>query len=76
MNASGQRGRTAGISMAVIIVIIGAICLGVFLLFRRLREKNRAEALIQANDYEIHHLDSDDDTAKAGCQQMRVHYTI
>src|SRR6218665_447105 len=75
MNLTGERGHAAGISLAVILMIIGAIiCLGAFLLYRRHRRNNQTEEdLLQANEEEIHQLDSDDDTTKSGCNQMRVH---
>ena len=76
MNVSGQRGHAVGISLTVILVVTGLICLGAFLLFRRHQKKNRSEALIQANEEEIHQLDSDDDTTKAGCNQMCVHMCV
>ncbi len=72
MNVSGQRGHAVGITLAVILVVTGAICLGAFLLFRQHRQKNRSEALIQMTEDEIHQLDSDDHTTKSGCNQMLV----
>src|SRR6218665_1664848 len=69
MNLTGQHGHAAGISVAVVLVVTGAICLGAFLLFRRHLKKKRPQLLMPESAEEIHTLDDledDIDTTKAG----------
>src|SRR6218665_3305887 len=51
-SVSAQHGHAVGISLAVILVVTGAICLGAFLLFRRHRKKRRSGVGMQANEEE------------------------
>jgi len=62
MSVSGERGHPIGISLTVILVVTGAICLGVFLLFRRRRAKNRSEVRI--------HMELEADSTEAGSDQV------
>ena len=66
MSVSGQRGRAVGISLAVILVVIGAICIGAFLLFRRHRNKKHAVAIMQANEEDRTQMELEADSTKGG----------
>src|SRR6218665_1335191 len=70
MNLSSQRGHAVGISLGVILVIAGAICLGAFLLFRRHQKKNRSEALLQASEEDRAQMELEADSTKSGSNQM------
>src|SRR6218665_1337022 len=47
INSSSQRGHAVGISLTVILVVLGAISLGAFLLLSRHRKKKRSQMLVQ-----------------------------
>ena len=70
MSVSGERGHPIGISMAVILAVTGAICLGAFLLFRRHRKKNRSDVRMQANEEERAQMELEADSTEAGSNQV------
>ena len=76
-SVSGQRGHAVGISLGVIVVVTGAICIGAFLLFRRHLKKKRPQLLMQESAEETHPLELEDDidTTKPGCNHI-FHYVV
>lgn len=70
MNLNGQRGRAVGVSLTMILIVVGAISLGAFLLFRRHRKKKQSETLMQENDEDRAQMELESDATKAGSYQM------
>ena len=69
MGVSAQRGHAVGISLAVVLVVTGAICLGAFLLFRRHRMKKHTMALMQANEEDRTQMELEADSTNSGNNQ-------